>query len=70
MLLVAAAVFFGFGVYLGPVQSMELHHRSLVVGEAGAMCYAFGITALAFAFRLIRDHRRTQAPLAISNYFT
>ena len=58
LLLVAAAVIFGFGFYLGPVESMQPHHRSLVLGETGAALYAGGIGALVFAYRLTRDHRR------------
>jgi len=58
LLLVAAAVLFGFGVYLGPVGSMQLHHRSLILGGLGGAMYSGGISALVFAFRLTRDHRR------------
>ena len=58
LLLVATAVIFGFGFYLGPVQSMQPHHRSLVLGEVGAVLYSGGIGALVFAYRLTRDHRR------------
>ena len=49
---------FGFGVYLGPVQGMQFHRHSVAVGEVGAVMYAGGISALAFAYRLTRDHRR------------
>ena len=58
----AAAVVFGFGVYLGPVQGMQFHRHSFAVGEAGAVMYAGGISALAFAYRLTRDHRRKRQP--------
>jgi len=58
LLLVAAAVIFGSGVYLGPVESMQPHHRSLALTEVGAVLYAGGISALVFAYRLSRDHRR------------
>ena len=60
LLLLAAAVVFGFGVYLGPVQGMQFHRHSVAVGEAGAVMYAGGISALAFAYRLTRDHRRNR----------
>ena len=62
LLLVAAAVIFGFGFYLGPVESMQPHHRSLVLGEVGAVLYSGGISALVFAYRLTRDHRRKRQP--------
>jgi hypothetical protein len=58
LLLVAAAVVFGIGVYLGPVGGEHLHHHSFALGEAGAAMYSGGIAALAFAYRLTRDHRR------------
>jgi hypothetical protein len=60
LLLVAAALIFGF--YLGPVESMQPHHRSLVLGEVGAVLYSGGISALVFAYRLTRDHRRKRQP--------
>ena len=53
---------FGFGVYLGPVESMQPHHHSFALGEVGAVLYSGGITALAFAYRLTRDHRRKRQP--------
>lgn len=62
LLLAAAAVIFGFGFYLGPVESMQPHHRSLVLGEVGAVLYSGGIAALVFAYRLTRDHRRKRQP--------
>lgn len=62
LLLVAAAVIFGIGVYLGPVQGMQLHHHSFAEGEVGAVLYSGGISALAFAYRLTRDHRRKRQP--------
>jgi hypothetical protein len=58
LLLVVAAVIFGIGVYLGPVEGVQLHHHSLAVDEVGAVLYSGGIPALAFAYRLTRDHRR------------
>jgi hypothetical protein len=58
LLLVAAAVIFGFGFSLGPVESMQPHHPSLALGEAGGALYAGGISALIFAYRITRDHRR------------
>jgi hypothetical protein len=58
LLLVAAAVIFGSGVYLGPVQVMQLHHHSLALDEVGGVLYSGGIGALVFAYRLTRDHRR------------
>jgi hypothetical protein len=58
LLLVAAAVIFGLGVYLGPVEGMRHLHRSLALGEVGAVLYSGGISALVFAYRLTRDHRR------------
>ena len=51
---------FGSGVYLGPVQGMQLHHHSLALTEVGALLYAAGTGALVFAYRLTRDHRRKQ----------
>jgi hypothetical protein len=62
LLLVAAAVIFGFGFYLGPVESMQPHHRSLVLGEVSAVLYSGGVGALVFAYRLTRDHRRKRQP--------
>lgn len=62
LLLVAAAVIFGIDVYLGPVGGVHLHHHSLALGEAGAVLYVGGVTALAFAYRLTRDHRRKRQP--------
>ena len=58
LLLVPAAVIFGFGFYLGPVESMQPHHHSLALAEAGGALYAGGIGALVAAYRLTRDHRR------------
>jgi hypothetical protein len=51
-------VIFGLGVYLGPVEGMRHLHRSLALGEVGAVLYSGGISALVFAYRLTRDHRR------------
>lgn len=58
LLLVPAAVIFGLGVYLGPVQGMQLRHHSLALTEVGALLFTSGTSALAFAYRLTRDHRR------------
>jgi hypothetical protein len=58
LLLVAAAAIFGIGVYLGPVHGIQLRHHSFAVAEVGAQLYGGGITLLAFAYRLTRDHRR------------
>jgi hypothetical protein len=58
LLLLASALVFGFGVYLGPVHGIHLHRHPFAVGEAGATLYGGGIYALAFAYRLTRDHRR------------
>jgi hypothetical protein len=63
LLLVTAAAIFGIGVYLGPLQGIQLHHHSTAVGAVGGFLYGGGTTALAFAYRLTRDHRRKrQAP--------
>jgi hypothetical protein len=58
LLLIAAAVIFGFGFYLGPVESMQPHHHSLALAEVGGVLYTGGIGALVSAFRLTRNHRR------------
>jgi hypothetical protein len=57
LLLVTAAAIFGIGVYLGPLPGIQLHHHSPAVGAVGGFLYGGGITALAFAYRLTRDHR-------------
>ena len=58
LLLLASALVFGIGVYLGPLHGIHLHRHPFAVGEAGAALYGGGIFALAFAYRLTRDHRR------------
>ena len=40
------------------MHGIHLHRHPFAVGEAGATLYGGGITALAFAYRLTRDHRR------------
>lgn len=60
VILVAAAACFVFGVYLGPMRSMD-EHPSLALSEAGGMLYGLGIATLGSAFRVIRDHRRKRA---------
>jgi len=58
LLLVAAVLMFGFGFYLGPVESMQSHHRSLILGAVGGGLYTGGVSAVVFAYRLTSDHRR------------
>jgi hypothetical protein len=58
IILVVAVVVFGFGLYLGPVGSLALQHRSFAAVEVGAVLYVFGGGGLAFAVCLALDHRR------------
>jgi hypothetical protein len=57
IMLLAAALCFGVGVYSGPLQS---GHTGLPVAlrEAGAVLYGVGAVMLGFAFRIARDLRR------------
>jgi hypothetical protein len=60
VMLVAAAVCFGLGVYCGPLQSGNTG-LPFALREAGAVLYAVGAAMLGLAFRITRDHRRTKA---------
>ena len=66
MMLLAVALFFGLGVYCGPLQS---GHAGLpfAVREAGAVLYAAGAAMLGLAFRIIRDYRRERARQAAAD---
>jgi hypothetical protein len=66
IMLVAAALFFGLGVYCGPLQS---GHTGLpfALREAGAVLYAAGAAMLGLAFRITRDHRRERVRQAAAD---
>jgi hypothetical protein len=57
VVLVAAALCFGFGSYYGPLQSGNTG-LPLVLRAAGGVLYGLGIGMLTQAFLIIRDHRR------------
>jgi hypothetical protein len=56
-MLMAAVLFFGLGLYLGPLQ-IGTHRLSFARYEAGAVLYSVGAGMLGLAFRITRDHRR------------
>jgi hypothetical protein len=58
VLLLAAALCFGLGVYYGPLQSMSMHHRPFALPAVGGVLYGVGAAMLGLAFRIVRDHRR------------
>lgn len=60
VLLVAAALCCGLGVYCGPFQSGNTG-LPLALRVAGGGLYGLGIAALGLAFRITRDHRRKRA---------
>ena len=57
VLLLAAVLFFGLGIYSGPLQT---GHTALpfAVREAGAVLFGLGAAMLGLAFRVARDHWR------------
>jgi hypothetical protein len=57
ILLLAAALFFGLGVYWGPLQNGSTH-LPFALREGGSLLYALGIGLLVAAFRITRDHQR------------
>jgi hypothetical protein len=67
VMLLAAALCFGLGVYYGPLQSMSMHHRPFALGLVGAELYTVGMVMLGFAFRIIRDHRRKRTRQAAAD---
>jgi hypothetical protein len=57
VMLLAAALCFGLGVYCGPLQSGNTG-LPLALRGAGAVLYVAGVGMLSLAFRITRDHRR------------
>lgn len=57
VMLLAAALCFGLGVYCGPLQSGNTG-LPFALREAGVVLYVAGAGMLGLAFRITRDHRR------------
>jgi hypothetical protein len=57
VMLLAAALCLGLGVYCGPLQSGNTG-LPFALREAGAVLYVAGAGMLGLAFRITRDHRR------------
>jgi hypothetical protein len=60
VIMVAAAVCFGFGAYCGPLRTGS-GGLPVALREAGAALYVLGAAMLGLAFRIARDHRRKRA---------
>jgi hypothetical protein len=60
ILLLAAALCFGLGVYSGPLQSGNTG-LPFAAREVGVVLYVAGAGMLGLAFRITRDHRRKRA---------
>jgi hypothetical protein len=60
VMLLAAALCFGVGVYCGPLQSGNTG-LPFGVREVGGVLYAVGAGMLGLALRIVRDHRRKRA---------
>jgi hypothetical protein len=58
ILLLAAVLCFGFGVYSGPLLQSGNTGLPFAVREAGVVLYVAGAGMLGLAFRITRDHRR------------
>lgn len=56
-LLLAAVLFFGLGIYSGPLQTGHIG-LPFALREAGAVLYGLGAAMLSLAFRITRDHWR------------
>jgi hypothetical protein len=66
IMLLAAALCFGLGVYCGPLQSGTTG-LPFALREAGAVLYAAGAGMLGLAFRITRDHRRKRTQQAAAD---
>jgi len=66
IMLLAAALCFGTGVYFGPLQN---GHTGLpfALRGAGAVLYVVGAGMLGLAFRIIRDHRRKRTRHSVAD---
>lgn len=63
VLLLAAALCFGLGVYYGPLfffygSPQSMHSRPFALSAVGGVLYGVGTAMLSFAFHIVRDHRR------------
>lgn len=63
VMLLAAALCVGFGLYYGPLSLLEgssqsVHSRPFALSLLGAVLYPTGAAMVGLAFRITRDHRR------------
>lgn len=67
IVLLAAVLCFGAGVYCGPLLQSGTTGLPVAVREAGAVLYAAGAVMLGLAFRITRDHRRKRTQQAVAD---
>jgi hypothetical protein len=66
IMLLAAALCFGLGVYCGPLQSGNTG-MPFALHEVGAVLYVADAGMLGLAFRITRDHRRKRTRQAVAD---